>query len=68
MKGKEPYSPEEKEICDLIVAAHNKFVALERTHVMEITEWVDCVHRMQALLGFRVLRRDYPETFPTNKK
>lgn len=65
--AKEPFTPEEKEIMSLIVEAHNKFLELERTHPMEMTEWVDSIHRLQDLLGARVLRRDYPETFPTYK-
>jgi hypothetical protein len=61
----EPFTKAEGEIMSLIVEAHNKFSALERTHPMEITEWVDAIHRLQDLLGSRVLRRDYPKTFPT---
>lgn len=65
---KEPFTSDEKEIMDHIVSAHNKFCGLERTHSMEIQEWVDAIHRLQDLLGARVLRRDYPETFPTHSK
>lgn len=65
LKEKEPFTDGEKEIMNHIVSAHNKFVGLERTHPMEIQEWVDAIHRLQDLLGARVLRRDYPTTFPT---
>jgi len=48
---------------DLLVEAHNNFIELDKTHPMEITEWVSNLHKLQDLLGARVLRRDYPETF-----
>lgn len=48
---------------NLLVEAHNNFIELDGTHPMEITEWVGSFHKLQDLLGARVLRRDYPETF-----
>jgi hypothetical protein len=63
---KKPFTEDEKIIMDLLVEAHNKFVELDRTHAMEITEWVSSFHKLQDLLGARVLRRDYPETFRTD--
>jgi hypothetical protein len=59
----QPFTDKEAEIMDLLVKAHNNFIELERTHPVEITEWVSGLHKLQDLLGSRVLRRDYPETF-----
>jgi len=60
---KKPFTDKEKKVMDLLVEAHNKFLELEPTHPTEITEWVSNFHKLQDLLGARVLRRDYPETF-----
>lgn len=62
---KTPFTDKEQKIMDLLVEAHNNFIELDRTHPMEITEWVSNFHKLQDLLGLRVLRRDYPEIFTT---
>lgn len=59
----EPFTKEEAEIMDLLVQAHNKFIGLSKTNEMETAEWIGSFHKLQDLLGARVLRRDYPETF-----
>ncbi len=61
--SKKPFTKEEKEVLDLLVKAHNKFVKLDRGHPTEMIEWVDAFHRLQDLLGSRILRRDYPNIF-----
>jgi len=60
---KKPFTDKEQKIMDLLVEAHKNFIELDRTHPMEIPEWVRNFHKLQDLLGARVLRRDYPETF-----
>jgi hypothetical protein len=60
---KKPFTDKEQKIVDLLAEAHNNFIELNRTHPMEMTEWVSSLHKLQDLLGARVLRRDYPETF-----
>lgn len=63
MGAKQPFTDEEKKISDLLVEAHNRFVSLEETHDHDKSEWVLSIHRLQDILGSRVLRRDYPDTF-----
>tara|TARA_R110000824_G_scaffold378206_1_gene569698 strand:- start:56 stop:250 length:195 start_codon:yes stop_codon:yes gene_type:complete len=58
-----PFTNKEQKIMNLLVEAHHNFIELDRTHSMEITEWVSNFHKLQDLLGARVLRRDYPKTF-----
>ena len=60
---KEPFTKKEKEVMDMLVMAHNNFIKLERTHKMEMSEWVSSFHKLQHILGARVLRRDYPNEF-----
>lgn len=60
---KEPFTKQEKEISNLIVKAHNKFLKLEKTHPSDLNEWIIALHGLQSLLMARVLRRDYPDTF-----
>mgnify|MGYP003652144766 CR=1 FL=1 len=60
---REPFTKDEKKVMSLLVEAHNRFIKLESTHAMEVSEWVHSFHKLQDLLGARVLRRDYPATF-----
>lgn len=63
MSKAKPFTDKEQKVMDLLVEAHNNFIELNPTHPMEVTEWVSSFHKLQGLLGARVLRRDYPETF-----
>lgn len=67
MKKKVPFTKEESKIMDLLVKAHNEFVKLESSHPSEITDWVNGIHTLQRLLGHRILRREYPSFYNTNK-
>ncbi len=60
---KEPFTEKEQEIMDLLVEAHIKFISLKNTHPNESSDWLTSFHRLQGILGERVLRRDYPSTF-----
>ncbi|GAA0102583.1 hypothetical protein UT300012_32980 [Paraclostridium bifermentans] len=48
-------------IMDHVVAAWNKFTELENNHPSEWNDFADAVHKLQRILGLRILRRDYPE-------
>lgn len=63
-----PFTPQEEEIMSLLVAAHNKFIALERMHPMEVQEWVTPFHHLQNILMSRVVTRDYSEHFTKTTK
>lgn len=56
---------EEREIMDLLVQAHNKFRLLKMTHPNDILEWCDGLHDMQGVIANRIVRRDYPNDFPS---
>jgi len=60
---KQPFTKEEQEVMDLLVNAHNKFMALNRTHPSEIQDWVIPFHSLQGIIINRVVRRDYPQCF-----
>lgn len=60
---KKPFTKEEHEIMGLLIEAHNKFIALERKHPMEVQEWVTPFHHLQNILIARVAARDYPDYF-----
>ena len=57
----------EREIMNLIVEAHNKYVLLEKTHPSDIKDWVDKIHCLQDILTRKILQRDYPNDFPSYK-
>ena len=55
----------EQEVMNLLIEAHNKYYQLEPTHPSDGQEWMLSFHRLQSLLGSRVLRRDYPNMYYT---
>lgn len=59
------FTDREQQVMDKIVEAHNLYVELESTHPSDTLEWVDAVHRLQQILGLRVLRREMPDVFVT---
>lgn len=63
--GDNPFTEEEQEIINAMVAAHNKFVTLIQTHPNDMEIWVDGIHKCESVLQSRILRRDYPEVFQT---
>ncbi|UAY56251.1 hypothetical protein [Arachidicoccus terrestris] len=65
---KEPFTVDERIVMDLIVKAHNSFLALPRSHPAELTEWINHLHGLQDVLGRRVLCRDYPNYFNGGKE
>ena len=55
-------------IMDSLVKAWNNFLKLEKTHPCEINDFGDGIHKCQNVLMARVLRRDYPNGYPTYKE
>lgn len=55
---------EEGEVMDNLLAAFNKFCALDRQHPDELRDFVDGIHKCQDLLAVRIVRRVYPEGWP----
>ena len=66
-KNKQPFTEEEQEIMDHLVAANDSFVLLTREdsqqEINDMIVWINSMNRIQDLLGARVLRRDYPNYF-----
>lgn len=64
--------PKERELLYLIGEVHNKFIELEKespehSHPSDIGHWADAVHRMQSIVGLRVLRKKMPSWFTSNE-
>lgn len=59
---------DEGEIMDLLAKAFNKFTELEITHPSERDDFIDGIHECQQVLMNRVLRRDYPNGYPSYNK
>lgn len=55
---------DEGEVMDRLIAAFNKFCALDRQHPDELRDFVDGIHKCQDLLAVRIVRRHYPEGWP----
>ena len=58
-----PFTEDEQKIMQLIVNAHNEFSKLERSHSMEMQEWVAGIHQLQSILSHRCLMRFFPHYF-----
>jgi hypothetical protein len=58
--------PLEQDCMDGLVAAYNAFSKTERQHPDEMRDVVDAIHRIQDILAVRVIRRLYPEGWPTH--
>jgi hypothetical protein len=56
---------DEGAVMDALCEAVDAFEALEREHPQEEDEFYAAIHRLQDLLGVRVLRRLYPKGWVT---
>lgn len=52
---------QEKEVLEAIVKAHNLFVGLSGNKNLD--EWRDNIHKLQDIVGLRLLRRIHPEIY-----
>jgi len=59
---------EEQIIMDYLVEAWNGFVKLEKQHPCENTDFMDGIHKLEAILGMRILRREHSDIFPVKIK
>lgn len=65
--NKAPFSTNEELTMKHLVSAYEEFSNLEQTNPNDIKDFVFHINALQRILGQRVLRRDYPNTFPTHK-
>lgn len=53
---------EEENVCmTYILECYESFMSLPRQGDKEVEEFVEAMHRIQGLLAFRVVQRDYPD-------
>jgi hypothetical protein len=62
-----PIPAEENEIVELLGKAYKLFVHLEPQHPDETNDFMDGLHRLQYVMGMRILRRELPEMYPIVK-
>lgn len=65
---KDGLTPEEDEIMNSLVNAWNKYVKLEVMHPSDNDDFIRGIHLCQYVLSMRILRRDYPNRYPTHNK
>ena len=53
---------------DALVIAWNGYVALEMQHPSELGDFANGIHTCQKNLAMRIVRRDYPDTYPIKTK
>jgi hypothetical protein len=66
-KEKSGFTNLEKKCHDALMESYGKFIEMDREHPNEMAEFVDAIHKIQGILAVRVLRRDYPDYWPTHK-
>jgi hypothetical protein len=57
----------EKECMNGLMQAFKAWLKMERQHPDEMRDFIDPLHRMQDLLAVRVVRRIFPDGWPTHK-
>jgi len=65
---KDGLTEQEGRVMDSLVEAWNTFAKIERTHPSELSDFADGIHKCQYQLTMRVMRRDYPDGYPTYNK
>lgn len=68
MKIEEYATQEEIKAHELLVELTNTCRKLPPMHCSESTEMQTAIHSIQQLLGLRILRRVFPDTYPTYSK
>jgi len=66
--SKEPFTINENSVMRHLVSSYEEFSKLKQTHPDDLRDFVFHIHALQRILGQRVLRRKYPETFPTHER
>ena len=61
IKAKSGLLPEEQEIMDHLVEAWNAFIRLPMQHASDESEFCVSIHKLEYLLGIRIVRRERPE-------
>lgn len=65
---KEPFTINENSVMGHLVSSYEEFSKLKQTHPNDLKDFVFHIHALQRILGQRILRRKYPETFPTHEQ
>lgn len=60
-----PYKPQEKLVMDYLVKAWEAFCVLEKTHPSHNKDFGEGIHKCQDVIIYKIVQRDYPETFPS---
>jgi len=66
--SKDPFTINENWVMKHLVSSYEEFSKLKQTHPDDLKDFVFHIHALQRILGQRVLRREYPETFPTHEQ
>jgi len=61
------FTPAEKRCHDHLMAAYQEFIDMDREHPNEMTDFAFAVHLIQGLLTTRIVRRNFPDYWPTHK-
>ena len=59
------FTEQEQVVHGYLMSSYTAFLNLDQEHFNELPEFVYSIHRLQDLLALRVLRRCYPDGWPT---
>lgn len=65
VKRPEPETLKERLIMNNLVKAWNEFISLEPTHPCDQVDFMNGIHACQNVIFGRIVRRDYPQDFPS---
>lgn len=63
-----PFTPEEKEVMDILIFAHNKFCELQKSNTIYVKhgyDWLTHIHGLQDILIVAATMKKYPNYFNT---
>jgi len=62
---KDGLTKQEGKVMDSLVNAWNAFIKLPKEHPSDTQDFCNGIHQCQHILMSRILRRDYPESYPS---
>lgn len=63
VESDKPFTEAEDIVMNLLVDAHNAFIALPHQKREAVQDWADGIHDLQRILSMRTMRRLFPDYF-----
>lgn len=67
VESDKPFTEAEDKVMNLLIEAHNAFIALPDQRKDAVQDWVVHFHALQRIMGMRTMRRLFPDYFVLGK-